>query len=469
MKISRLFLSVVIFGLMINLWANPDKETSNNAPVLSKENHTKETVTPQNKKPPEIKAETTKNEEWTDNLKLHLKNCVANTLEKNVAHDLQQCVTDKLASVLTQVVTQKTPQELQQCLSKEGAKCATNNLNTCLQEKLAFCSTQIVQNLLSKNAQNVFNNELNKCLVEQKLQLSKPLNNCLIANSATNLTLVEPPVTTAPITTTTTHDTLTPPVANTATKNTYVPDIQKIVNRGELVVAMLGVDSPPFFFLNKENGELHGLDVKLANDIADKLGVKLRLDRSAKTFDAVVDLVAKNQVDIGISKLSRTLERSKRILFSDPYIIFHHGLLINRLKIAQLAQGKEPYEIIPKLSGKMAVIKGSSYVNYARQKFPNTQIVEYPSWQPDVVSAVLNGDVVAAYRDELEIKRAVFGNPEASLKVQTVVFKDTEDAISMAVNYENAHLLFWLNQYIRTLNLNLNADELLKTYPEVLN
>src|SRR5690349_21980735 len=83
------------------------------------------------------------------------------------------------------------------------------------------------------------------------------------------------------------------------------PEFARIVNRGELVVAMLGVDQPPFF--ETRNGRLQGIDVDIANEMAAKLGVQVRFNRDAKTFDGVVSLLANGDADLAISKLSRTL------------------------------------------------------------------------------------------------------------------------------------------------------------------
>ena len=86
------------------------------------------------------------------------------------------------------------------------------------------------------------------------------------------------------------------------------PDIARIVNRGELVVAMYRVDQPPFFYV--KGGELMGIEVDLAKAIAKELKVSVRFDRSPATFNEVVDVVARQDADLGISKLSRTLARA---------------------------------------------------------------------------------------------------------------------------------------------------------------
>ena len=105
--------------------------------------------------------------------------------------------------------------------------------------------------------------------------------------------------------------------------------IQKIKNRGVLVVAVYFKDYAPFFFVNKK-GELKGSDVDLAHELARKIGVKITFDRSAKTYDALVESVVQGKVDIAISCLSVTPQRLEKVLFTDSYITLKKTLLINR-------------------------------------------------------------------------------------------------------------------------------------------
>ena len=72
------------------------------------------------------------------------------------------------------------------------------------------------------------------------------------------------------------------------------PDIKRIQDRGELVVAMFREDVYPLFYTD-ERGTLRGHEVDLAKEIASTLGVGLRIDRSAATFDGVVDIVGKGE------------------------------------------------------------------------------------------------------------------------------------------------------------------------------
>jgi ABC-type amino acid transport substrate-binding protein len=250
-------------------------------------------------------------------------------------------------------------------------------------------------------------------------------------------------------------------------RSSISPDFQRILERGKLVVALLGIDNPPFFMLDK-NGELYGLDVKIAKSIAEQLDVKVEFVRSAKTFNEVVDIVYDLGADMAISKLSKSLSRAKKVRFSRPYLTMRHGLLVNRLQLAQRAKGRNTVEMIKQLDGKVGVIKGSSYVGFTKQKFPKATVVEYPSWNPDIINAVIRGDILAAYRDELEVKKIVLSNPDAALKFQTIALTDTQDSIAIALPWDSQHLLDFVNQCLETMKFEYTADTLLKEYSQNL-
>lgn len=243
------------------------------------------------------------------------------------------------------------------------------------------------------------------------------------------------------------------------------PGIKRIKERGKLIIAMLNEDQPPFFMVNKK-GELYGLDVKLGTDIANKLGVEVEFVRKAKSFDEVIDMIVRKEADVAISNLSKTLKRSEKVLFTNPYIILRKGLLVNRLKMAQARGDEDPIEFIVNMKGDIGVIAASSYVYFARSMFPEATIKEFKT-KKDIISALEKGDILAAFRDEVEIKKIIRANPGISLDVQTVIFKDTKDPIAMAVSRDNTHFLYWLNEYLEMRDFNLDADKLLREYPEI--
>ncbi len=241
-------------------------------------------------------------------------------------------------------------------------------------------------------------------------------------------------------------------------------DIERILNRGKLIVALLGADNAPFFMGDNPPA---GLDIKISQGLADALGVDLEFNRSADTFNDVVDQVYQLKADIAISKLSRTLSRAKRVQFSRPYVTMRQGLLVNRVQLAEQTEGNQVIEAIRNFSGNVGVIQGSSYVGFIKQKFPKATIKEYPTWD-DIVDAVINGDIQAAYRDELEVKKIIYKNPDAALRLQTIALNDTQDQIAMALPWDSRHLRDFVNQYLETFSFDYTADAVLEEYADYL-
>jgi polar amino acid transport system substrate-binding protein len=236
------------------------------------------------------------------------------------------------------------------------------------------------------------------------------------------------------------------------------PDIARIVTRGELIVAMLGVDTPPFFY--EKNGELTGLEVDLAKALAKELGVQVRFNRSAKSFNAVVETVARGEADLAISKLSRTLARSQVISFTQPYLTLNHALILNRVAFAQHARERAAPDVIRKFNGTIGVIAKSSFQDYAKRYFPKAKVIEYPGW-PDVLKALEKGEVMAAYRDEFEIKRILKSNPTASLTLRTITLKDLEDTLGIAVGIQDRTLLAFANEFLAQRGDKLTINKVL--------
>ncbi|WP_426338127.1 substrate-binding periplasmic protein [Pseudoduganella sp. S-14] len=235
------------------------------------------------------------------------------------------------------------------------------------------------------------------------------------------------------------------PLVRTADGRLLAPDIARIVERGELVIAMYQVDSPPFYV--QKDGVMSGIDIELAQAIAGELGVTLRFDRSSSSVDAVVEMVGNGQADLGISRLGRTLRRSQMVLFSTPYLVLGHAMLIHRVRFAE-KYGKQPLkEAMRNFEGPLGVMANTSWVEFARRDFPAARLQPYPTWQA-LVDAVRRGEVLAAYRDELAVREVLEQDPRLALSLRTVTFTDAQTALSVMVGVRDGTLLAFVNEVI---------------------
>jgi len=242
------------------------------------------------------------------------------------------------------------------------------------------------------------------------------------------------------------------------------PDMQRIMNRGRITVALVNTDRYPFFFTAKKGGQLTGFDIDLARDIASRLGVRVEFNRKAKTFDEVIDIVARKEADLGISNLTATLNRAKRVHFTKPYLMIKNYLLVNRKSLARY-RGLSIGEMANQRGIRILAEEGSSYVDFASRLFPLARIIVYKD-RERAIQAVLKNEVFALYESE-DYATTLFKNtPELYLYLDYLVINDIKDPIAIAVHWENLHLLAWLDLYLKTERSNTTLEDIFKKYPQ---
>lgn len=258
------------------------------------------------------------------------------------------------------------------------------------------------------------------------------------------------------------HIALANPASPLLEKN-YSKDIQGIVERGKLVVAILKIDNPPFFITTPQ-GKIEGIDIELSDRIAKELGVTLEINRTANTYDEVINLVASGKVDLGVSKLSYTDERAKKVLYTKPYAIFRKAMLVNRLLYAGIKKQHNVNTLIDLFSkhdSTIGVIKKSSYVDFAENLFPKASIIEIETWD-QALNLVLEGKILALFRDEFETRKFLLSRPDTNLKLLPLIIKSQEDSIRMAVPRNRLHFLLWINGFLETNQIKYDASMILE-------
>jgi ABC-type amino acid transport substrate-binding protein len=251
------------------------------------------------------------------------------------------------------------------------------------------------------------------------------------------------------------------------TEITISADMQRIKDRGKLIVAMYFEDLPPFAMHNKNN-EFVGIDVDIARDIAKNLGVEVVFNREPKTYDKIIQYVFEKKADIAISSLSDTLPRAKFVRFSKPYWSVKQALLINRLKLSSAYKGHADFKQIKILLNQknisLGVIEDSAYVDFAKKDFPLAKKVLYKN-PAEGIAMTKAAKIMAFLYDETEIMNWLKKYPEDSLFLQAHVLKESEDTLAIAVQWQDEQLLHWLNLYIEKAKGNF-LKQLQKKYTE---
>ena len=200
------------------------------------------------------------------------------------------------------------------------------------------------------------------------------------------------------------------------------PVLARIQERGELVVGT-AASMPPLNMTTKD-GRIIGLDIDLANFIADSLDVKLRKEKML--FKDLLPALEAGKVDMVISGLTITAERNTKVAFVGPYYISGKGVLTS---IATLSSISSP-DALDKKEFKITALDGSTSERFVEIQMP--QAVYMPAADYDAgVQMVIDGTVDAMVADHPICIISVARYPQHDLF--TIVSPFTYEPIGIAL------------------------------------
>ena len=236
-------------------------------------------------------------------------------------------------------------------------------------------------------------------------------------------------------------------------------DLQRLANKGELVVGFVSKDDVPFFY--EKGSETLGLEIELAKRFARSINLRLRVDRSAKTYQEIVDLVAEKKKHNCFNS-TPTFNRVQKVSFSNAYSKLPHSLILNRVELAKLSNGSSIDKVLRQFSGTMGILANSAWDEFANENFPKAKVIGFSSWE-DVADAVFSGRVICGYRNEFYTRKILKSNPSRALSLKIVSFSDLSHDLSFAVSHDNKILKELLNEFVSHRPGQLHMDELLRS------
>lgn len=128
--------------------------------------------------------------------------------------------------------------------------------------------------------------------------------------------------------------------------------LDKIKKSGKLVIGT-SADYPPYEFHKQINGkdEIVGFDIKIAEQIAKDLGVKLEVKDMA--FNGLLASLNGDKVDMIIAGMNPTEERAKSVDFSKIYYRAVQAIMVR-------AEDKDKYKTLDSLKGKKVGVQIST-------------------------------------------------------------------------------------------------------------
>ncbi|EMJ94498.1 amino acid ABC transporter substrate-binding protein [Leptospira kirschneri serovar Pomona] len=184
--------------------------------------------------------------------------------------------------------------------------------------------------------------------------------------------------------------------------------LKEILEKGELKVAG-DFSYEPFYIPNSKEG-YPGFDYELGKAYADFLGVKYKFI-SYPEFNEFAEAIKNKEADIALSGISSNLERSKKLKFSEAYLVATPAALIRKSALPPPPEGNiittQSFRSILDLSDlsgvTFAVRSFSNRHEYLLKKFKNNRIFTYVD-TPSAWEAVKNGTANCLVADSFYIK-----------------------------------------------------------------
>ncbi|MCJ0761939.1 transporter substrate-binding domain-containing protein [Variovorax terrae] len=166
--------------------------------------------------------------------------------------------------------------------------------------------------------------------------------------------------------------------------------LDTVKQRGTLQVALEGT-YPPFNY--RENNQLAGFEVELANALAQKLGVKAVF--STSEWSSILAGLQAGKYDVVINQVGITDKRKETFDFSEPYTISSPQLIVRK-------DEKREFKSLADLKGrKLGVGQGTNFADLARA-VGGIDVKTYPGAQEYLQDLAL-GRIDAALNDSLLI------------------------------------------------------------------
>jgi polar amino acid transport system substrate-binding protein len=223
----------------------------------------------------------------------------------------------------------------------------------------------------------------------------------------------------------------------TSTPQSRSPVIDRIVDRGELVVGTMG-KMPPLNMTTKD-GNIIGLEVDLVKSIAAAMGVKYRFETMA--FSDLLPALQAGKVDMVLSGMTITPDRNLKVAFVGPYFISGKAFLT---KIKTIAQADEASDVNSP-DTKLVALKGSTSQAFVEAFIPKATLWTAADYD-EAVSMVLKDEVHAMIADYPICVVSVFRYPQAGL--MSVVTPLTYEPIGIAVPAGDPLLVNWLENFL---------------------
>lgn len=223
--------------------------------------------------------------------------------------------------------------------------------------------------------------------------------------------------------------------------------IDDIKERGYIKVST-NAEFEPFEY--KDGDKLVGIDIDIANKIAESLGVKMVINDTS--FDAVTLELANRNCDFAIAAMSYTQDKAANVDFSDVYYFAKQAILVPNASGIYGAQDLH--------NKKIGVAMGFTGDIYCTENFPDCEICRYNKCS-DAVADLISGRLDATVIDDAPAKKLIRLSNDRIKMLDDYLF---EEGYRIAVPKGENELLECINLEIKKLKDSKEIDKIVNKY-----
>lgn len=232
--------------------------------------------------------------------------------------------------------------------------------------------------------------------------------------------------------------------------------LQSIKEKGKLVVGTASGYAPyEFVDVTSANQEIIGVDIELAQAIADELGVELEVQDMV--FSSLLSSLSAHKINIAIAGIAPTDERKETMDFSDSYLFATQSILI-------LSENAEQFQTLESFSGQpMAAQKSTTQEALIQEMLPESPLVSLDK-VPDCILELKSGNVAGVAVESIVGEQYIIAHDD--LQFADASFEKQKES-AVALEKGNEDLLEIINKVIKENQDNGNFDKWVEEYSAI--
>ncbi|MEM1645038.1 MAG: basic amino acid ABC transporter substrate-binding protein [Ignisphaera sp.] len=204
-------------------------------------------------------------------------------------------------------------------------------------------------------------------------------------------------------------------------------------------------DFPPFEYIDEVSGEVVGIDIDLIKTIAKKLGYEIEIVQIE--FAGLIEALEKGHIDVAISGITITEERSNKVDFSIPYWRADQAILITK---TSSFRPQNLFDLAGKIVGVQSGTTAEILLDELKKNNVPIEIKRYSSYSL-AVQDLVNGRV-----DAVLVDSPVANTLAMKYGVEVACTVPTGEEYGIAVRKGNTDLLKKINNALEEI---LNSEE----------